>query len=90
MLAPWKKSYDRPRELIIKQRHYFANKICQVKAMVFSIGMYACVTWTTKKTEQQRIDAFELWCWRSLLRIPWTSRRSNQSFLKEIILEYSF
>ena len=69
---------------IIKQRHYFANKICLVKAMVFPVVMYGCESWTVKKAERQRIDAFELWCWRRLLRVPWTSRRSTQSILKEI------
>ena len=60
-----------------------------VKAMVFPIGMYRCESWTLKKVEHQRIDAFELWCWRRLLRVPWTPRRSSQSILKEISLEYS-
>ena len=60
-----------------------------VKAMVFPVVMYGCETWTIKKTEHWRIDAFELWCWRRLLRVPWTARRSNQSLLKEIITEYS-
>ena len=60
-----------------------------VKAMVFPVIMYGCESWTIKKTEHQRIDAFELWCWRRLLRVPWTERRSNQSFLKKISLEYS-
>ena len=61
-----------------------ATKFCLVKAMVFPVVMYGCESWTVKKAECQRIDAFELWCWRRLLRIPWTSRRSNQSILKEI------
>ena len=60
------------------------NSISLVKAMVFPVVMYGCESWTVKKAECQRIDAFELWCWRRLLRIPWTARRSNQSFLKEI------
>ena len=60
-----------------------------VKAMVFIIVMYGCESWTIKKAERQRIDAFELWCWRRLLRVPWTARRSNQSILKEINPEYS-
>ena len=84
MLAPWKKSYDKPRQHIKKQRHYFTNKGPLVKAMVFPVVMYGCESWTIKKAEHQRIDAFELWCWRRLLRVPWTSRRSNQSILKEI------
>ena len=60
-----------------------------VKAMVFPVVMYGCESWTTKKAECRRIDAFELWCWRSLLRVPWTARKSNQSILKEISPEYS-
>ena len=60
------------------------TKICLVKAMVFPVGMYGCESWTVKKAEHQRIDAFELWCWRRLLRVPWTARRSNQSILKEV------
>ena len=60
------------------------TKVCLVKAMVFPVVMYGCESWTVKKTECQRINAFELWCWRRLLRVPWTARRSNQSILKEI------
>ena len=60
------------------------TKVCLVKAMVFPVVMYGCERWTVKKAERQRIDAFELWCWRRLLRLPWTARRSNQSILKEI------
>ena len=60
-------------------------KICLVKAMVFPVVIYGCESWTVKKVEHQKIDAFELWCWRRLLRVPWTARRSNQSILKEII-----
>ena len=59
-------------------------KVCPVKAMVFPVVVYGCESWTIKKAEYQRIDAFELWCWRRLLRVPWTARRSNQSILKEI------
>ena len=88
MLAPWKKSYDQPRQHIKKQR-YFANKGLSSQSYVFSVVMYGCESWTIKKAEQQRIDAFELWCWRRLLRVPWTARRSNQSILKEISPEYS-
>ena len=65
------------------------TKVHLVKAMVFAVVMYGSESWTIKKTEHQRIDAFELWCWRRLLRVPWTSRRSNQSILKEISPEYS-
>ena len=60
------------------------TKVCLAKAMVFPVVMYGCESWTVKKAECQRIDAFELWCWRRLLRVPWTARRSNQSILKEI------
>ena len=60
------------------------TKVCLVKAMVFPVVMYGCESWTVKKAEHQRIDAFELWCWRRLLRVPWTATRSNQSILKEI------
>ena len=65
------------------------TKVCTVKAIVFPVVMYGCESWTIKKAEHQGIDAFELWCWRRFLRIPWTARRSNQSILKEINLEYS-
>ena len=60
------------------------TKVCLVKAIVFPVVMYGCESWTVKKAERQRIGAFELWCWRRLLRVPWTARRSNQSILKEI------
>ena len=65
------------------------TKIRLVKAMAFLVVMYGCESWTIKKAEHQRIDAFELWCWRRLLRVPWTARRSNQSILKEISPKYS-
>ena len=65
------------------------TKVCLVKAMVFPMVMYGCESWTVKKAERRRIDAFELWCWRRLLRVPWIARRSNQSILKEISPEYS-
>ena len=64
------------------------TKVRLVKAMVFPVVMYGCESWTVKKAEYRRIDAFELWCWRRLLRVPWTARRSNQSVLKEISLKY--
>ena len=64
------------------------TKVCLVKAVVFPVVRYGCESWTVKKAEHQRIDAFELWCWRRLLRVPWTARRSNQSILKEISPEY--
>ena len=70
---------------ILKSRDItLSTKVCLVKAMVFPLVMYGCESWTVKKAERQRIDAFEQWCWRRLLRVPWTARRSNQSFLKEI------
>ena len=68
---------------------HHATKFCLVKAMVFPVVIYGCKSWTIKKAERQRIDAFELWCWRRLLRVPWTARRSNQSIVKEISPEYS-
>ena len=74
---------------ILKSRHYFATKVHLVKAMVFPVVMYRNESRTIKKAERQRIDAFELWCWRRLLRVPWTVRRSNQSILKEISPECS-
>ena len=119
MLVPWKESYDKPRQHIKKQRHYFANKgpsrhlllgkkvmtnldsifktrditlptkVRLVKAMVFSVVMYGCESWTVKKAERRRTAAFELWCWRRLLRVPWTAKRSNQSILNGISPEYS-
>ena len=76
---------------ILKSRDItLSTKVCLVKAMVFPVVVYGCENWTIKKAEHQRIDAFELWCWRRLLRVPWTARRSNQSILKEISPEYSF
>ena len=75
---------------ILKSRDVILpTKVHLVKAMVFPIVMYECERWTIKKAEHQRIDAFELWCWRRLLRVPWTARRSNQAILKEINSEYS-
>ena len=82
MLTARKESYDQPRQHIKKQRHYFLNKGPSSQG-------YGCDSWTIKKAERRRSDAFELWCWRRLLRVPWTARRSNQSFLKEISPEYS-
>ena len=75
---------------ILKSRDItFLTKVCILKAMVLPVVMYGCETWTTKKAEHQRIDAFELWCWSRLLRVPWKARRSNQSILKEISPKYS-
>ena len=85
MLAPWKKSYDKTS--ILKSRDItLPTEVCIVKAMIFPIVMYGCESWTIKKAEYQSTDAFELWCWRSLLRVPWTARRSNQPILKEVVL----
>ena len=85
MLSLWKKT---PRQLIKKHRHYFANKGQSSQSYGFSIIMYGCESWTVKKPECQSIDAFELWCWRRLLTVPWTARKSNKSILKEISPEY--
>ena len=75
---------------ILKSRDLtLPTKVCLVKAMVFSVVIYGCKSWTIKKAEHWRIDAFELWCWKRPLRVPWTARRSNQSILKEISPEYS-
>ena len=77
-------------DCILKSRDItLPTKVHLVKAMVFPVVMYGCDSWTIKKAEHRRIDAFELWCWRRLLRVPWTARRSNQSVLKEISPEYS-
>ena len=77
------------RDSILKSRDItLPTKVCLVKAMVFPVVMYGCEGWTIKKAECRSIDAFELWCWRRLLRVPWTTRRSNQPILKEISTEY--
>ena len=90
MFTPWKKTYDQPRQRIKKQRCFtLPTNVHLVKAMVFPIVRYGCENWTIKNAEHKRTDAFELWCWRRLLKIPWTARRSNQSILKEISSEYS-
>ena len=83
-----KESYNQ-LSILISRDITLPTKVCLVKAMFFPIVMYACESWTIKKAEHQRIDAFELWCWRRLLRVPWTARISNQSILKEISPEYS-
>ena len=84
----WQHSYD--LDSILKSRDItLPAMICLVKAMVFPVVMYGCESWTIKKAEHQRIDAFELWCWRRLLSVPWTARRSNQSILKGISPDYS-
>ena len=89
MFAPWKKSYDKPRQCTKKQWYYFAEKAPYCQSCGFPLVMFGCENWTMKKAEYWRTDAFEPWCWRRLLRVPWTTRRSNQSILKEINSEYS-
>ena len=90
MLAPWKKSYDYPKQSIKKQRHHFADKGLYSQRCGFSSGhVHRCESQTIRKAERQIIDAFELWCWKRLLRVPWTARIWNQSILKEINPEYS-
>ena len=84
MLTPWKEGYDQPRKHIKKQRHYFVNKGLSNQGYGFSSGHYGCESWTIKKAEHRRTDIFEMWCWKRLLRVLWTARRSNQSILKEI------
>ena len=89
MLAPWKKSYDQPRQHIEKQRHYFANKGPSSQSYGFSHSHAWMWNLNLKESEHQRTDGFELWCWKRLLRIPWTARRSNSSILKKISSECS-
>ena len=84
-----RKAMTNPDSLLKSRDITLPTKVCLVKAMVFPVVMYGCESWTAKKAERQRIDAFELWCWRRLLRVPRTARRSNQSVLKEISPEYS-
>ena len=89
MIASWKKSYDKPRQCIKKQRNHFADRVPYSQSYGFSSSLYRCESWAIKKVVCTRIDAFELWCWRRLLRVLWTAWRSNQSVLKEINPEYS-
>ena len=84
MLTPRKKNYVQPRQDIEKQRHYFANKLRLVKAMVFPVVMYGCESWTIKTAEHQKIDAFELWCWGRLLIIPTGDRDQDRPHGKEM------
>ena len=87
-LAPWKKSYD--KHSILNCRDItFLTRVCIVKDMIFPVVIYGCGSWTVRKADCQKMDAFELWCWRRLLRVSWTARRSNQSILNEISPEYS-
>ena len=85
--ALWKKRYDQPRQHIKTQRHYFDDKGTYSQSYGFSSSQYGCEIWTIEKADGLRIDSFDLWCWKSLLRVPWTARRPNQSILKEISLE---
>ena len=89
MLAPWKKAMTKLDSILKSRDNSLPTKVCLVKAMVFPVDMYGCESWTIKKADRRRIDAFELWCWQRLLRVPRTARRSNQSILKEIRPEYS-
>ena len=89
MLTPWKESYDQPRQHIKKKRYHFANKSLSSQGYGFSSGHVWMRELDVTKAEHQRIDAFELWCWRRLLRVPWFARRSNQSVLKEINVQFS-
>ena len=89
MLTPWKESYENLDSVFRSRDITLPTKVCKVKAMVFPVVLYACNSWPRKKAECQRIDAFELWCWRKLLRVFWTARRSNQSIQNEIIPENS-
>ena len=84
-----KKNYERPRQCINSRDNTLPTKVHIVKSVVFPIVMCGCERWIIKKAEHQRIDVFELWCWRRLLRVPWAAKRSNQSILKEINPEYS-
>ena len=87
--APWKKTCDKPRHILKSRDITLLTKVLRVKAMVFPAVMYGCESWTIKKAENPRIDAFEQWYWRRLLRIPWTAKRSSQLILKEINPDYS-
>ena len=82
MLAPWKKAMTNVDSMLKSRDVALLTKVHLVKAMVFPVGIYICESWTIKKAEHQRTGVFELWCWRRLLRVPWTARRSNQSILK--------
>ena len=84
-LTPWKKSYDNLDSTLKSRDITLPTKVCLVKAMIFPVVMYGCEIWTIKKAEHWRIDDFEVWCWRRLLRVPWTARRSNQSIWKSYI-----
>ena len=88
-VVSWQESHDKPRLCVEKQRHYSADKGLYSQGYGFPVVTYSCESWTIKKAECQRIDAFELWCWRRLLKVTWTARTSDQSILREINSEYS-
>ena len=89
MFASWQESDDKPDSVLKSRDITLLTKVHIVNAMVFPVIVYGCESWTVKKAEHQRTDAFELWCWRRLSRVSWTARRSNQSILKESNTEYS-
>ena len=89
MLAPWKESYDKLESVLKSRDITLPTKVCLIKAMVFPVVMYGWDSWSIKKAERQRINAFKLWCWRRFLKVPWTARRYNQSMLKESNPDYS-
>ena len=89
MIASWQESDNKPRQWVEKQRHYSVDKGLYSQGYGLPCGHIWCENWTIKKAEHQRTDAFKLWCWRRFLKVPWTSRRSNQSILREINPEYS-
>ena len=88
-LLPWKESYTKLHSILKNRDISLLTKVCLVKAMVFPVVIYGCESWAARKVEHRRNDAFEVWCWRRPLRVPWTARRSSQSILKEISHEYS-
>ena len=88
-LTPWRKSYTNLESILKSRDITLLTKVRLLKAMIFPVIMYGCESWTIKKAEHQRIDTFELWCWRKLLRVPWTARRSKKSILKESNPKYS-
>ena len=90
MLAAWKKAMTNLDSTLKSRDITLPTKFHLVKAMVFPVVMYGCESWTVEKAERRRIDAFELWCWRGLLRVPWTARKSKQSILKEINLNVNW
>ena len=85
-VTPWKESYNKHRQHTKNQRYHFTNKGLYSQSYDFPVVMYGCESWTIKEVEHERTDTFKLWCWRRLLRIPWTARRSKQSIQKEINL----